>query len=131
MKKVYILVTPAYHEQEDMIFKYGIYDEDDIFVRGETVYHDYRKPAVAGLFSIIEGLKVVKEFRNEAIEFIVNDGALLEQIQGTTETKNRDVIKVAALTQKKINAFSQQISLKSVAGQYEQMKNWEEKLYPV
>ena len=128
MKKVYLSATPAYHEEEDMIFKYAIYDEADEFVQGDVIFHDYRKPAVTGLYSIIEVLKVLKKFRAEEIEIIVNDGALLEQIQGTTETKNKDVIKVAGFTRNKFNAFSSNIHIKSVAGQYEKTKRWEEKL---
>jgi|GEM_PF-1001924 hypothetical protein len=128
MKKVYLSATPAYHEEEDMIFKYAIYDENDQFVQGDVIYHDYRKPAVTGLYSVIELLKVLKAFRAEEIEIVVNDGALIEQIQGTTDTKNKDVIKVASFTRNKFNAFSSKIHIKSVAGQYEQTKIWEEKL---
>ncbi len=128
MKKVYLAVTPAYHEQEDIVFKYAIYNEQEQFVQGDVLYHDYRKPVVAGLFAILELLKVLKEYRSETIEIIVNDGALLEQLQGTTDTKNKDVIKVAAFTRNKFNAFSQDIHVKSIAGQYEETKVWEEKL---
>lgn len=128
MFTIYLLTTPAYHEIEDMVFRYAIYDDQENLVKSGELEHAYRKPLLTGMYGIMEVLKAIPEYKRQAITFVVNDGALVEQVKGTTTTKNRDVLKVAHLTNKHMNKFSDTILIKSVAGDHEQMMEWEKKL---
>lgn len=128
MKTIYVLATPAYHEQEEIVFTYTVYDENNEFIKKSVVCHEYRKPAIVGLYSIMVLLKEFKTYNKEELKVIVNDGALIEQIKGTNATKNKDVIKTAELTQKHIQRFSNKVSFESVASDYQKKLNWEKML---
>lgn len=127
MKKIYILETPAYHEMDEMLFKYAVY-ENDVLVETREVYHEYRKPMLAGLYSIIILMKEFPQYKNQPLEIIINNGALAEQIKGTSTTKNKDIIKVAELVRKQIGKYSSQLEIRSVAGNHDDMVEWKEKL---
>ena len=128
MKTIYLKVTPAYQETEEMIFTYTVYDEDGTFVEKKELFHEYRKPVLASLFAISSVLKELRPYRSEKIVITVNDGALIDEINGTTQTKNRDVLKVADLTRNNIRNFSDTISFVSVAGNHPAKLNWDSKL---
>lgn len=128
MKNIYVKVTPAYQETEEMVFTYAVYDENDTLVEKNNLYHDYRKPVLASLFAISSILKELKPYRAEDIVIIVNDGALIDELNGTTQTKNRDVLKVAELTRTNVRRFSDTITFKSVAGDHQAKLNWNSKI---
>ncbi len=127
MKTIYALGTPAYHEQDEMVFKYVVYDQEKV-VSEKTVYHEYRKPSIVGLYTILLLLKEIPEYKTEEVTIIVNDGAILEQIKGTTTTKNTDILKVAKLCRNNLRSYSSTISIESVAGTYKGKLDWERKL---
>lgn len=127
MKTIYTQGLPAYHEADEMQFKYAIYDGEKL-VDSLELYNDYKKPVLTGLYSIILLLKEVKQYRKEGIEIVVNDGALIEQINQTTTTRNRDVLKVADLCRKHLEKFGDNVTITSVAGNHEAKVNWEKKL---
>lgn len=127
MIKIYVLGTPAYHEDEEMVFKYTVYNEDEL-VNTMTVYHEYRKPVLTSLYSILVLLKKIPEYRREQVEVIVHDGAILEQLKGTSTTKNANIQKVAALTSKHLAKFSDTITIKSVSGNHQEKLEWERML---
>ncbi len=110
-----------------MVFTYAIYENGEMIDR-KVVYHEYRKPALVGMYSVMLLLKEIPELKSEPVEVIVNDGALIEQINGTTSTKNKDVLKVAELTRKQIAKYGDRISIHSVAGNYQAKLEWESKL---
>jgi len=128
MKTIYVLATPAYHEQEEIVFTYAVYDEQGEFVKKSVICHEYRKPAIVGLYSIMTLLKEFKDYAKEDIKVIVNDGALMEQLRGTTATKNNDVVKVAELTRKHIQKFSNKITFETVSSDYQKKLHWEKML---
>lgn len=128
MKKIYLKVTPAYQETEEMIFTYAIYDEEDQLVENNELYHDYRKPVLASLFAVSTVLKELRPYRSEDLVFVVNDGALIDQLSGTTQTKNRDVLKVADLTRTNVRRFSDTVTFESVAGDHQRKLDWDKKL---
>lgn len=128
MKVIYVLATPSYHEQEEIVFTYTVYDEHENFIKKSVISHEYRKPAIVGLYSIMVLLKEFKSYSEEEVKVIVNDGALIEQIRGTTATKNNDVIKVAELTRKHIQKYGSRITFESVASDYQKKVHWEKML---
>ncbi len=127
MKRLYVEGIPSYHVMEEMHFKYVLYDGEEAAATKE-VYHEYRKPALVGLYSIILLMKEFPELKDVEVQVIVNDGALLEQIRGTSTTKNKDILKVAELCRKQLDKFGGKISLISVAGKHEEMVKWESSL---
>ncbi len=127
MKQLYVEGIPSYHVMEEMQFKYVLYDGDEVLKKKE-VYHEYRKPALIGLYSVILLIKEFPDLKGEEVEVIVNDGALLEQIKGTSTTKNRDILKVAELCRKNLNKFGGKLVFTSVTGKHEEMVKWESKL---
>lgn len=127
MIRIYVEAIPAYHEADDMTFKYVVYEEETL-VKVETTYHDYRKPALVGLYSIMLLIKSFPEYQNIEVEAIVNDGALIEQIKGTTTTKKKDIIKVAELTRAQLSKYGNKLKVLSVAGTHEKVVDWERKL---
>lgn len=128
MKNIYFKVIPAYQETEEMVFTYAVYDEEEKLVEKKVLYHDYRKPVLASLFAVSSILKELKPYRSEEIVLIVNDGALIDELNGTTQTKNRNVLKIAELTRNNVRKFSDTITFKSVAGNYEEKLDWDRKL---
>lgn len=128
MKVIYVLATPSYHEQEEIVFTYTVYDENENFIKKSVISHEYRKPAIVGLYSIMVLLKEFKDYSSEEVKVIVNDGALIEEINGTNATKNKDVIKVAELTRKHIQKFGKKISFESVSSDYQKKLHWEKML---
>lgn len=127
MKNIYVKVTPAYQETEELVFTYAVYDEEKL-IEKKVLYHDYRKPVLASLFAVSSILKELRPYRSEELVVIFNDGALIDEINGTTQTKNRDVLKVAELTRNNIRKFSDTISFISVAGNHTAKLNWNSKL---
>jgi len=127
MKTIYTMGIPAYHELEEMTFKYALYEGDEK-IQSKEVFHDYKKPVLTGLYAIIMLMKAFPELKNQDLKVIVNDGALVEQISGTTMTKNKDVLKVAKLCRTHIEKFGGKLEVVSVAGDYEAKLEWEKKL---
>lgn len=127
MKRMYVEGMPSYHEMDEMMFKYALYEDEEL-LETKTVYHDYRKPALTGLYSIILLMKEFPGLKSQELEVVVNDGALREQIKGTSTTKNRDIIKVAELCRKHLDKFGGKIKIHSVAGNHEGKLDWESRL---
>lgn len=128
MLSVYLVGIPTYHESDEVTVKYVVYNENNEKLKRDTRYTSYKKPVLVGMYALMMLLKEIKEYEKEDITVYVNDGALVEQVQRTTTTKNRDVLKVAELTRKHIRKFNPKLKLHSVAGNFEEMKDWEAKL---
>lgn len=128
MKNIYVQVIPAYQESEEMVFKYSVYDEDEQLVERNVLYHEYRKPVLASLFGISSILKELRPYRSEEIKLIVNDGALVDALNGRNQTKNRDLLKVAELTRNNVRKFSDTITFEHVGVNHQAKLNWESKL---
>lgn len=127
MIKIYVLATPAYHEDEEMVFKFAVY-KNEKFLKSKTIYHEYRKPVLTGLYSILILLKEFPEFRKDDVQVIVHEGAMIEQLKGTTTTKNGNILKVAELVQKHLGKYSNKIEIVSVAGNHQEKLEWERML---
>ena len=127
MKKLYVEGLPSYHEMDEMVFKYVLYEDNEL-LEAKTVYHDYRKPALTGLYAVILLMKEFPKLKNQEVEIIMNEGALLEQIKGTSTTRNRDILKVADLCRRQMSKFGGKLKLVSVSGNHEGKVEWESRL---
>ena len=104
MIKAYLAAIPTLYEGEDIEFRYSVY-EDDVVLFKESVSLGYRKPAVVGQFSIITLLKRLAEYKKEEVIILINDGSLHEFINGTSGTRNIDMLKMARETRKHIDRY--------------------------
>lgn len=125
MVEIYLMSEAALHEAEEMLFTYRIYKNGE-FVEEKEMGHDYRKPALTGLYGIMALLKEIKVYRPEEVKVYVNDGALRDQLNGTTNTKNKDVLKVAALARKHLAKFSDTITVTDYSTDKVKRKMWYE-----
>ena len=104
MIKAYLAAIPTLYEGEDIEFRYSVYENDAVLFK-ESVSLGYRKPAVVGQFSIITLLKRLAEYKKEEVVILINDGSLHEFINGTSGTRNIDMLKMARETRKHIDRY--------------------------
>ncbi|AHM56320.1 hypothetical protein EAL2_c10210 [Peptoclostridium acidaminophilum DSM 3953] len=115
------------YEGEDIEIRYSIYNGQEL-IRKDSVFKDYKKPAVVGPASMLALLKELEEFNGEEITVIANDPALNELVRGTSTTQNRDVLKMAGMLKKKLAEFSPGVTLKDVSQDKEELAKWDEEL---
>lgn len=124
MITVYLAGIPNYYEGEDIEVRYrGFIDDKEVI--NKSLLKDYKKPALVNLFALINLLKDLESYKENSISIIVNDPALMELIKGTSTTRDRDVIKVAASVRDRLKEF-QNLSVKNVSNDSTQLAKWNE-----
>ncbi|KAB3528846.1 hypothetical protein [Alkaliphilus serpentinus] len=124
MITVYLAGISAGYEGEDIEIRYRIFK--DQLIKKDTIWDSYKKPAVVGLAALVKLLKVMEEFKEEEITIVVNDPALMEIMAGTSTSKNKDVLKMAAIARTKINELESHITIKDVSSDKIELKKWNE-----
>lgn len=104
MIKAYLAAIPTLYEGEDIEFRYSVYEDDSVLFK-ESVSLEYRKPTVVGQFSIITLLKRLAQYKKEKVVILINDGSLHEFINGTSGTRNIDMLKMARETRKHMDRY--------------------------
>ncbi|MZQ76093.1 MAG: hypothetical protein GT589_08100 [Peptoclostridium sp.] len=127
MITAYMAGISSGYEGEDIEVIYSIY-KDEEFVCKDSVFIDYKKPAVVGGFALMALLKELKEYNGEEITVIVNDPALNEIVRGTSTTRNKDVLKMASMLKKKLGEFSPEIEVKDISQDKAGLAKWDEEL---
>jgi len=123
MIKVYLAGIPAYHEADDMEIRYRIYSEGKLVCKN-SIFREYKKPAVVNLISLITLLKELKAYEGEDIIIIVNDDDLNNQIGGKSRTNNKDILKAAALAAQKIKKLGSTITLHDISKDKTLLNEW-------
>ncbi len=126
MIKAYLTVIPSMYEGEDVEVRYSVYKDDENLFK-EIVLLDYRKPTVAGQFSLLTLLKRLAEFKTEEVQIIINDASLEEFIRGVNRTRNSDMLKMARETKKHIERY-QYLSIKDVSNDKLKLAKWKEEV---
>ena len=116
MIKAYLAGIESPYEGEDIEIQYCIYEDMELLCK-KSVLVDYVKPAIVGQVALRTLLKKLKNYMDKEIVVIVNDTVLYESIRGTLKTKNKDVLKMAKETRKKIDKF-QNIIIQNVSGNH-------------
>ena len=129
MIKVYLVGISSYYEGEDIEVRYHIYKDQELICKN-SVFHPYRKPAIVSQVAVQTVLKELEKFIGTEIIIIVNDGALNEQIKGTTKTKNIDVLKMARILREEFNKFENLLTIKDVSGNPVELAKWNDELHP-
>lgn len=125
MITIYLVGISSHYEGEDIEIRYRIFDGDELVNKG-SMYREYKKPAVIGLYSLITLLKEVKEYRDKEVTIVVNDRLLQELIEGKTKAKKEDIIKLLNIAKGKIQEFNKPFVIKDVSGDKLGLAKWDE-----
>lgn len=122
MIKAYLAWIANGYEGEDVEVRYSIYIDEETFKK-ESIFIDYKKPALAGQFAIMILLDELKDYMDEDITIIINDGALHEIIRGTSTSKNREFQNMGKTTREAIEKFKS-IEVENVSGNHIEISKW-------
>ncbi len=129
MIKAYLAGISTYYEGEDIEIRYRIYEGEKLVTK-TSIFKEYKKPAVVTMFALRALLKELEKHKDNEITIIVNDTALKEQINETTKTKNRDVLKMASLVREELKKFNNSITIKDISENKEELVKWNDVLQP-
>ncbi len=129
MIKAYLAGISTHYEGEDIEIRYQIYDNEKL-VGKESIFVEYKKPLIVGQIALVTLLKDLERFIGNEITIFINDPALNEQIRGTTNTKNKDVLKMARLTREELEKFENLITIKDVSTNSKELVKWNDILRP-
>jgi hypothetical protein len=125
MITVYLAGIPTYVESDDIEIRYRIYDNEEL-VSKNSIYREYKKPVVVNLLALIAILKQIERYRGTDITIVVNDPEMNSQIKGTTNTNNKDILKVAAMASEKLRKFGVPVVIKDVSKNTTELAKWNE-----
>lgn len=123
MITAYLMGTPSYYEGEDIEIKFHVFKDQELLFK-ESFLKEYKKPAVVGHVALLELLKKLESFKESEILILINNGALYEQIKGTSNTKNGDVIKMTIKVNEKLEEFGNNILIKDVSTDKIELNKW-------
>jgi hypothetical protein len=124
MIKVYLAAFPMLYEGEDVEVRYSLF-QDEVPVKKESIYSEYMKPAVVGLYSVLTILLKLEEYQDDEIIILINDSSLYELIKGSSTTKNGDVLKMASKMKKQLVKFNN-LSFINVTKDKASLAKWKE-----
>lgn len=124
MIKVYLATIPSLYEGEDIEVRYSIMENEEL-LRKETIFLEYVKPVAAGLEAMDALFRILPRYKKESISIFINDPALLEILQGTSTTKNVEIVKTANNVKRQLKKFADLsiISLTHDKAEWEQWNN--------
>lgn len=122
MIKAYLVWMSTGYEGEDVEIRYSIYRDEEMLER-ESMFVDYKKPALAGQFAIKILLENLEDYKDEKINIIIHDGALFEILNGTSTSKNREVQNMGEETREELGKF-ENIEVEDVTGNHIDIENW-------
>ncbi|KDR95639.1 hypothetical protein SAMN02745945_01490 [Peptoclostridium litorale DSM 5388] len=127
MITAYLAGISSCFEGEDIEIRYSIYENEDQVCR-ESIFKEYKKPAVVGLVALMDLLKELEKYEGRDITILINDAALNEQIRGTTTTKNGHVLKMAEKARAMIDEFKSPVTIRDTSGDSVEREQWNEVL---
>ncbi|WP_026477406.1 hypothetical protein [Alkaliphilus transvaalensis] len=129
MIKAYLVGISTHYEGEDIEIRYSIYRDEEL-IEKRTTFHEFVKPAIVNQVALLSLLKELEKYRGEEITVIMNDAAINEQIKGTTQTKNKDVLKISRITRDELRRFDPIILIQDISGNKNEIAKWDEILQP-
>lgn len=125
MITAYLEGIPGFYENEDIEIRYCILNDEEQVCR-KSMYMEYKKPVLVGLYALSEICKDLKEYAEEDITIKINDPVLYEQINGTTTTKNKDILRMAETTRTRMRRVSKTIEIVDVSTDRQELLKWNE-----
>ena len=110
------------YEGEQIEIRYRIFDGEELIVK-KSLMINYVKPTLVGHASMDILLKELENSMDKKIEIFIDDGALYETINGTSGTKNSELLKRAKHTRDEIKKFAD-LEIINVTGDYEMRQEW-------
>lgn len=123
MITAYLMGTPSYYEGEDIEIRFHVFKDEEVLFK-ESFLKEYKKPAVVGHVALLELLKKLESFKESEITIVINDGALYEQIRGTSNSKNNDVIRMTIKVNEELKQFGHYIKIKDVSTNKIELNKW-------
>jgi hypothetical protein len=123
MITAYLEGIPGFYENEDIEIRYCIFDNEEEVCK-KSLYLDYKKPVLVGLYALSEICKDLKDYTNRDITIKINDPVLLEQINGTTTTRNRDIIRMSETTRTRMRRINKTIEVVDVSTDRQELLKW-------
>lgn len=125
MITAYLAGISSCFEGEDIEIRYSIYENEEQLCR-ESIFKEYKKPAVVGLVALMDLLKELEKYEGRDITIVINDAALNEQIRGTTTTKNGHVLKMAEKARESIEEFKSPLTIRDTSSDSQEREKWNE-----
>lgn len=122
MIKAYLVWITSGYEGEDVEVRWSIYKDEEL-LKKETLFMDYKKPALAGQFAIKILLSELEDYKDEDITIVINDGALNEIIRGTSTSKNREFQNMGEDTREALSKF-ERLEVENVSGNHIEISKW-------
>ena len=126
MITAYLVGISKFHEEEDIEIRYSIYKDQELVCK-KSIYERYKKPLVVTHYAVFTLLKELEPYRGEEINVIVNDPAFIEQVRGTSTSKNKDVIKVTGILKDRIKKY-RGLKFTDVSQKHEEVTNRDKEL---
>lgn len=126
MIKVYVVGIESLYEGEDIEIRYSIYEDGEL-LEEKSFYADYKKPILVTQLAIQSALKGLKDYKDEEIEMIINDGSTYALLEETSRPKNQEAIDLARRTRKKLSDYHN-LTLINISADYKLIEEWDEKL---
>ncbi|AKL96485.1 hypothetical protein CACET_c30410 [Clostridium aceticum] len=127
MITAYLVGISGHYEGEDIEIRYCIYDNEEL-VSKKSILEEYKKPGIVSLFALTMLLKELEKYIDREIIVKVNDAALVEQMQGTSTTKNKEVLKAARIAREKVNTFEHPVIVKDISNDIVELAKWNDLL---
>lgn len=128
MIKAYLASISTQFEGEEVEARYRIFDDEELLLK-KSLMLDYIKPALVGHATLDTLIKELEKYSDQEIKIFINDGALFETVNGTSASKNRELLKMAQDTRKEIDKFHD-LEIINVNGNHEQVEEWNKILKP-
>jgi uncharacterized Fe-S cluster protein YjdI len=129
MIKAYVVGISNHYEDEDIEIRYSIHDDQEILCK-KTVFKEYKKPLIVSHVALITLLRELKKYKGKKIVILINDASLNQQIQGRSQTKKTEVLKMANKVRVELNKFGDSITIEDVSNNSAKLKEWNELLRP-
>ena len=128
MIKAYLVGISTQYEGEGIEVRFRIFDGDEL-VSKKNVMLGYKKPALVGHVAMQTLLKQLEKHNDREILIYINDGALYETINGTSGTKNAELLEKAKETRRELRKFVN-LEIVNISGDHTKINEWNEILKP-
>lgn len=108
MITAYLQSYTTQYEGEEIEINYAIFENDNLIIKNQE-WLSYTKPTLVGLEAVLALLKKLDAYKLEEIKIIINDPVLYEQINGTSTTRNSEVIKLVKRVFAKLAKYKNEI----------------------
>jgi len=123
MIQAYVVGISTHQEGEEIEIRYSIF-QDGKNLTQEKKYQEYKKPFLVTHFAILAFLKDLKKYPKDETEIIMYDSAVMEQLNGTSTTNNKEALSMAKKVINEIEKLDHTIKISDVTGNSKEKLAW-------